>query len=258
MLYGMWGIKSILQVSIMCFLLSAIMELFIVIPFQKQTERSGIGETVKNDLRESLHFLKSEKPIFIKVCIVIAGLNLFLSSMITIGVPVIIIDSLSLTDQMLGITQGLLAVGGIVGGLLTVLFEKKLRPSKASVFLYLCAGFTCVMGLGMLPQGIPILQYVVLSCMGMAVMVASTMFSIQMLAVVQTQTPPHLVGKVIACIMTLIMCSQPVGQLIYGLLFEVPCQYVAAVILGAGIISLLIAMYSKRILRQLGGNGYVQ
>lgn len=258
MLYGMWGIKSILQVSIMCFLLSAIMELFIVIPFQKQTERSGIGETVKNDLRESLHFLKSEKPIFIKVCIVIAGLNLFLSSMITIGVPVIIIDSLSLTDQMLGITQGLLAVGGIVGGLLTVLFEKKLRPSKASVFLYLCAGFTCVMGLGMLPQGIPILQYVVLSCMGMAVMVASTMFSIQMLAVVQTQTPPHLVGKVIACIMTLIMCSQPVGQLIYGLLFEVLSQYVAAVILGAGIISLLIAMYSKRILRQLGGNGYVQ
>lgn len=258
MLYGVWGIKSILQVSIMCFLLSAVMELFIVIPFQKQAERRGIGETVKNDLRESLHFLKSEKPIFIKVCIVIAGLNLFLSSMITIGVPVIIIDSLSLTDQMLGITQGLLAVGGIVGGLLTALFEKKLRPGKASVFLYLCAGFTCVMGLGMLPQGVPIFQYVMLSCMGMAVMIASTMFSIQMLAVVQTQTPSHLVGKVIACIMTLIMCSQPVGQLIYGLLFEVSSQYIAAVILGAGIISLLIAMYSKRIIRQLGGNGYVQ
>lgn len=258
MLYGVWGIKSILQISILCFLLSAVMELFIVIPFQKRTEKGSIRETIKNDLRESLYFLKTEKPIFIKVCIVIAGLNLFLSSMITIGVPVIIIDILSLTDQMLGITQGLLAVGSIVGGLLTALFEKKLRAHRASVFLYLCAGFTCIMGLGMLPQGVPIFQYAVLSCMGMAVMTASTMFSIQMLAVVQTQTPSHLVGKVIACIMTLIMCSQPIGQLIYGLLFEVPSQYIAAVILGAGIISLLIAMYSKRILRQLGGNGYVQ
>lgn len=258
MLYGVWGIKSILQISIMCFLLSAIMELFIVIPFQKQTEGNSLGQTVKNDLRESLYFLKLEKPVFIKVCIVIAALNLFLSSMITIGVPVIIIDCLLLTDQMLGITQGLLAVGSIVGGLLTALFEKKLRPCKASVFLYLCADFTCVMGLGMLSQGVPIFQYVVLSCMGMAVMVASTMFSIQMLAVVQTQTPSHLVGKVIACIMTLIMCSQPIGQFIYGLLFEVLSQYIAAVILGAGIISLLIAMYSKSILRQLGGNGDVQ
>ena len=107
MLYGVWGIKSILQVSIMCFLLSAVMELFLVIPFQKQAEKRSIGETVKNDLKESLHFLRLEKPIFIKLCIVIAGLNLLLSSMITIGVPVIIIDTLSLTDQMLGITQGL-------------------------------------------------------------------------------------------------------------------------------------------------------
>lgn len=255
MLYGVWGIKSILQVSIMCFLLSAVMELFIVIPFQKQAEKRSIGETVKNDLRESLHFLRLEKPIFIKLCIVIAGLNLFLSSMITIGIPVIIIDALSLTDQMLGITQGLLAVGGIVGGLLTALFEKKLRPNKASVFLYLCTGFTCVMGLGMMPQGVPLFQYAILSCMGMAIMAASTMFSIQMLAVVQTQTPSHLVGKVIACIMTLIMCSQPVGQLLYGLLFEVLSQYIGAVILGSGIISLLIAMYSKKILKQFGENG---
>lgn len=255
MLYGVWGIKSILQVSIMCFLLSAVMELFLVIPFQKQAEKRSIGETVKNDLRESLHFLRLEKPIFIKLCIVIAGLNLFLSSMITIGVPVIIIDTLSLTDQMLGITQGLLAVGGIVGGLLTALFEKKLRPNKASVFLYLCAGFTCVMGLGMMPQGVPLFQYAILSCMGMAIMAASTMFSIQMLAVVQTQTPSHLVGKVIACIMTLIMCSQPVGQLLYGLLFEVLSQSIGAVILGSGIISLLIAMYSKKILKQFGENG---
>jgi MFS family permease len=255
MLYGVWGIKSILQVSIMCFLLSAVMELFLVIPFQKQAEKRSIGETVKNDLKESLHFLRLEKPIFIKLCIVIAGLNLFLSSMITIGVPVIIIDTLSLTDQMLGITQGLLAVGGIVGGLLTALFEKKLRPNKASVFLYLCAGFTCVMGLGMMPQGVPLFQYAILSCMGMAIMAASTMFSIQMLAVVQTQTPSHLVGKVIACIMTLIMCSQPVGQLLYGLLFEVLSQSIGAVILGSGIISLLIAMYSKKILKQFGENG---
>ena len=55
--------------------------------------------------------------------------------------------------------------------------------------------------------------------------------------------------------LTLIMCSQPVGQLLYGLLFEVLSQSIGAVILGSGIISLLIAMYSKKILKQFGENG---
>ncbi len=253
MLYGVWGIESILKVSIVCFLLSAVMEIFIVIPFHKQTGENKISQIVKSDLQDSLHFLKTEKPIFMKVCIIIAGLNLFLSSMITIGVPVIIVDNLAMTDQMLGITQGSLAVGGIIGGLLTVLFEKKLKPCKAYIFLYLCAGFACIMGLGMLMTGSPMICYIVLSGMGTAITIVSTMFSIQMLAVVQTQTPSHLVGKVIACIMTIIMCSQPIGQLMYGLLFEILSQNIAVIIIGAGVISLFIAAYSGKILQQLGG-----
>lgn len=254
MLYGAWGIESILKVSIVCFLLSAIMELFIIIPVHRETGKNKISRIVKNDLRESLQFLKTEKPIFMKVCVVIAGLNLFLSSMITIGVPVIIVDILDMTDQMLGVTQGMFAVGGIFGGLLTAVFEKKLRPCKASVFLYFCAGFTCIMGFGILPQGIPMFRYIVLTGTGMAVTIASTMFSIQMLAVVQTQTPAYLVGKVIACIMAIIMCAQPIGQLIYGVLFEVFSQHISGIIIGAGIISLLIAIYAGNILPQLGDN----
>lgn len=251
MLYGVWGIEGILKVSIVCFLLSAIMELFIVIPVHRETEKNKIFQIVKNDLRESLQFLKTEKPIFMKVCVVIAGLNLFLSSMIIIGVPVIIVDILDMTDQMLGVTQGMFAVGGIIGGFLTVVFEKKLCPCKASVFLYLCACFTCMMGFGMLPQGISMFKYIVLTGTGMGVTIASAMFNIQMLAVVQTQTPAYLVGKVIACIMAIIMCVQPIGQLMYGVFFEVFSQHISGIIIGAGIISLLIAIYAGNLLPQL-------
>lgn len=54
-----------------------------------------------------------------------SGVELFLSSMITIGIPVIIVERCSMADQMLGVTQGLLAVGGMIGGLFTVVFAKK-------------------------------------------------------------------------------------------------------------------------------------
>ena len=254
MLYGFWGIGSILRVSILCFILSAMMEIFIVIPFCGRPAEKRILRVVKEDMKESIWFLSKKKPVFIRICFMIAGLNLFLSSMITIGVPVIIVERLSMADQLLGVSQGLLAVGGMIGGLCTVVFAKILRPGKAWFFILLCAFSVCVMGGGMLlAKQLRFLKYLILSGTGLLVMVFSTMFSIQMLAVVQTQTPSELTGKVVACIMAFIMCAQPAGQLLYGLLFEKISVETPFIMMGTGAVSFFIALYAKKILKELGG-----
>lgn len=255
MLYGAFGIVIILKVSVLCFVLSAVMEIFIKIPFQKQPTQDKVLQIAAGDLQDSIRFLRMEKPLFVQICIVIAGLNLFLSPMLTIGIPVIVVDKLHLTDGLLGLTQGMLAVGGILGGLLTVLLDKKLTPQTAYVPLFLCTACSCLMGFGMAIDQSPMIKYVILSVMGPSVTIFTTMFSIQMLAVVQAETPQHLIGKVVACIMTFIMCVQPIGQLLYGFLFEcLPSQPV--IIIGASMISLVIAVRSKKILIKLGGNNH--
>lgn len=255
MLYGAFGIVIILKVSVLCFVLSAVMEIFIQIPFQKQLTQDKVLQIAAGDLRDSIRFLRMEKPLFVQICIVIAGLNLFLSPMLTIGIPVIVVDKLHLTDGLLGLTQGMLAVGGILGGLLTVLLDKKLTPQTAYVPLFLCTACSCLMGFGMAIDQSPMIKYVILSVMGPSVTIFTTMFSIQMLAVVQAETPQHLIGKVVACIMTFIMCVQPIGQLLYGFLFEcLPSQPV--IIIGASMISLVIAVRSKKILIKLGGSNH--
>lgn len=255
MLYGAFGIVIILKVSVLCFVLSAVMEIFIKIPFQKQPTQDKVLQIAAGDLRDSIRFLRIEKPLFVQICIVIAGLNLFLSPMLTIGIPVIVVDKLHLTDGLLGLTQGMLAVGGILGGLLTVLLDKKLTPQTAYVPLFLCTACSCLMGFGMAIGQSPMIKYIILSVTGLSVTIFTTMFSIQMLAVVQAETPQHLIGKVVACIMTFIMCVQPIGQLLYGFLFEcLPSQPV--IIIGASMISLVIAVRSKKILIKLGGSNH--
>ena len=250
-LYGLWGIELILKISVVCFAISAVMELFLTIPYIKRPQEKTALQIVRHDLQDSTHFLRFEKPAFLKVCLVIAGLNLFLSSMVTIGVPVMIVEHWGLSNQLLGIAQGLLAAGGVLGGLLTALLGKRLQPERAYVFLILCAMLTLLMGAGMLWSNTPYLKYLILSGTGTAITIFSTMFSIQMLAVVQRETPEHLIGKVIACIMTLIMCAQPIGQLIYGIFLE---QISAVpIITGAGAISMCIALYAKKVLSELGG-----
>lgn len=243
-LYGLWGMELILKISVVCFAISAVMELFLTIPYIKRPQEKTALQIVRHDLQDSTHFLRFEKPAFLKVCLVIAGLNLFLSSMVTIGVPVMIVEHWGLSNQLLGIAQGLLAAGGVLGGLLTALLGKRLQPERAYVFLILCAMLTLLMGAGILWSNTPYLKYLILSGTGTAITIFSTMFSIQMLAVVQRETPERLIGKVIACIMTLIMCAQPIGQLIYGIFLE---QISAVpIITGAGAISMCIALYPKR------------
>lgn len=249
-LYGLWGIELILKISVVCFTISAVMELFITIPFIKRPQEKTALQIVKHDLQDSTRFLRFEKPVFLKVCLVIAGLNLFLSSMVTIGVPVMIVEYMGLSNQMLGISQGLLAAGGVCGGLLTAALGKYLRPQKAHIFLFLCAAATLLLGTGLFLSRTSLIKYLILSGSGAAITIFSTMFSIQMLAVVQAETPEHLIGKVIACIMTLIMCAQPFGQLIYGLLFERIDTTV--IIVCTGVISMCIAQYAKGVLKELG------
>ena len=77
--YSAYGIKPILWICMFCFLLSAVMELFINIPFEAQALKGGIWKTVKMDFTESVRFIQKEKPVIGKTLFVISGINLFLS-----------------------------------------------------------------------------------------------------------------------------------------------------------------------------------
>lgn len=76
------------------------------------------------------------------------------------------------------------------------------------------------------------------------------MFSIQAISFVQLETPGHLVGKVIALTMSLANCAQPVGQLIYGGLFDALRGNLVPVALGTAAIAFVIGLVTFRVLRK--------
>ena len=78
-------------------------------------------------------------------------------------------------------------------------------------------------------------------------MVCSTIFTVQMMAFIQTETPQNLIGKVIAVILTVSMCAQPLGSAFYGVLFEACKGFEYAVVLFSGIVSFVIAIRTKTI-----------
>ena len=68
---------------------------------------------------------------------------------------------------------------------------------------------------------------------------------------VQKQTPSQLVGKIMASLVYIAMCGQPIGQMIYGILFDIFESHTCIVLIAAANAAFLISLYSKRIFSQL-------
>ena len=65
--------------------------------------------------------------------------ELFASSVLIIGLPVLITQTYGLSSQWLGVTQGVMMGGGLVGGLLAGVLAKKLSIQKIHRLLLLIA-----------------------------------------------------------------------------------------------------------------------
>ena len=250
-LYSTYGLKPVLRVCTACFVLSAVMEIFIKIPFIKPQSGGGIWQMVKGDFAESIRFIRKEKPIIGKALLVVCGINLFLSSMLMVGLPYMVTEVLyldgALANKLYGLAEGALAAGGLAGGISAGVFAKKLSIQKAGNLIIASAVSVFPAGLALLVFSSGMLNYIILTVCCFCIMLFSTVFAVQMLSFFQTETPQSLVGKVIAVILAVSMCAQPLGNVVYGILFEICRGYEFAVILFAGAISLVIAVRTKGI-----------
>lgn len=253
LLYSAWGLKPVLWVCTVCFFLSAVMELFIRIPFQRQSFDGGILRTVRNDFSESIRFLQTENPVIRKGMFVVCGINLFLSAMILVAMPWLITEVLelpaALASRLYGFAQGALAAGGLTGGVCAGVLADRLDIQKSAHILTACALCVFPMAAVLLLSDSGILNYLVLTGCCFLIMIFSTIFAVQMMSYIQTATPEHLTGKVISVILTVSMCAQPLGNALYGVLFEAGRGYEYAVVLFSGIVSLMIAVRARRVFR---------
>lgn len=253
-MFSAWGINPILILSIICFTISATMEVFIHIPYQKRPRETSVFTVVKKDLKESYCFVRTEKPVFFSVVFLVSIFNLVLSAVMIVGTPILITQVLKMSDTMYGFTQSVLALGGLCGGILTAIVAEKIRLQKSYLLLLACSASVAFMGISLFLNVPAIVSYWVITLMTFTAMGASTLFMVQIYTMVQTQTPPQLVGKIMAALISIAMCGQPVGQAIYGVLFDVFASNTWIVLIGAALAALLISLYSKRIFLQLEDN----
>ncbi|MEG0614951.1 MAG: MFS transporter [Oscillospiraceae bacterium] len=219
-LYGFFGLKPILYVSAICFFASAVMEIFIKIPFEKRERKSGVVRTVFLDLKEGFSFLKLHDKVLLNGLILIALINLFIATFFQVGSPYIVKIFLGLSSQLYGFVEAALGVGTILGAICSSFLAPKKKISKIYILIILSSLSLLPIIFGTINANQPMISYVIILLSTLFAMIFASVFSIVCQTIMQRSTPAHLLGKTSSFVTTLCICCFPIGQALYGFLFE--------------------------------------
>lgn len=243
LLFGNFSIQYIIITSMICFFISSILELFIKIPYNKVLEKQSILQILKVDISTSINFIFKQKVVLSKMVLITCILNAFISALIMIALPILITEKLKFSSEMYGVATGILAFGGLFGGAITGILKPKIEKLHK---LFLILTFSLIpLCISPFFISIKIVSFILILISSFFVMCIATIISILIMTYIQNNTPENIVGKIMAFLLTLSICSQPLGQLFYGFAFEYGSGYESLIILVAIIISIFVGIYSK-------------
>lgn len=255
-LYGFFGIQAIFVINIISFLASAFMELFLYIEHQKSDFTGGMFATFCGDIKGTASYLVHEKKSIFYIILLSGALNLFLSPIYSVGVPYIEKIVFGVSDQLYGISEGCVGLGMIVGAMLVGPLSKMFPIGKMHYYFNVLTLLILAMGATTLPgilaqSGVSFLSYVLFTCIGFVFVICLANVNISFMAYLQLETPNELMGKTMALTGSLSMALMPIGQIIFGGLYEAFDGQLMMIYILVALLNIATTIILKKILRTL-------
>ena len=248
MVFGFFGLAPIVVVAAVSFAVSSALVLaFVRIPYEPPVRTEGVLRTAAGDIRVALHFLRM-RPVLWQIIAAATLINLFGSSFINIGTPYIVTESLGLSNQLMGIAQGALAVGGLLGGAFVVFMPERFTVKATPRLVGLAAAGIGAVAAVLLVAGEPYVAFAGMLASYLWVMAFCMAASILMTSYLQMETPEELTGKVMGLAMMFGNLATPAGQIAYGAAFDLASPWFVAAL--AAVATALVAVPMSRSFRR--------
>ena len=270
-LYGLVGIKAIVIINAVSFLLSAIMEMFLDIPDVEKRLEDSVGEDtegrvcssketkvfsmsfIKNsfiEMKNSFIYLKKEKKIVLGIIASYSMCNIFLVPILSIVAPYFINVFLGLPSEVYGIVEGICVLGMILGGLWISVKPKMFSMKKAHyTYFPMLFGVVLMSSLGVLKVGNYALAGV-FAVGGLAIMLSLSLSNVLTLTYIQKEVPQDMLGRVSAFSTAVATISVAPGQLLYGQVIDAGVT-IGTILFVTAIINVGLIMFIKWNVRKL-------
>lgn len=188
------------------------------IPFMQKGENPLL--LVKEDFLDSLRLITRERPAILKMLLVISVVTCLLQGVSAVGFPYIIRNVLGLSSIYYGFSKSAVGLAAIAGGILAGLAASKIHGKNIYLIIGALGFFLIPPGILFLLSGNPYIRYGTLVLFSVLLQLAACGFSIFATSLIQRLTPGNMMGKVSAYTSAFTQCIQPLGQILYGFLFD--------------------------------------
>lgn len=256
-LYAAFGLKPVMYASVACFFVTAFFECFIQLGNPDRVYPGTIRSMVKEDFLSSVRFITKEQPDVMKLLLLAALSRFFVMGITLVGIPFLVRVVLGLEAQYYGGAESALAVATILGSVAAGLLTGKLKTGRLS--LVLAAIGACIIPAGsvfLFPSDATT-RYAINVAAFCGMQAAISIFSIFAVSMIQQKTPNHLLGKVMAYTSAITMCAQPVGQMVYGFLFDGFREAVYLVLIPTGAVVCAIGLLAKGFFQRMEENALI-
>ncbi|WP_251862416.1 MFS transporter [Clostridium sp. Marseille-Q2269] len=223
-LFGMYGISIILILNSICFLISSISEVFINIPKNYIHKEITTNQFIK-DFKEGFIFLKN-KSILFNIAILALVINFVYNPIVSIGFNYMGKINLSVSDSQLGILNSISILSIFLAPILCNILSKKFKLDKI-LFLEICCIGILFFILSIVNSTFYIklfksnfIPYINLIIISSLLSIVSSTGNLALTTIYQKETPINLLGRV-NCVFNMFgTIAVPLGQIIFGLLFD--------------------------------------
>lgn len=250
-LYAAVGLKPVMYASVVCFFVTALFECFIKLGHQAREFQGNILSMAKNDFSGSIRFITKERPDIMKMLLLAAFSRFFVMGVTLVGLPFLVRAVLGLDARFYGGAESAMAVATILGSIAAGLLTGKLKSGRLSYVL-------AAIGICIIPAGVIFLfpfgvmtRYAVIVAAFCGMQAAISVFSIFAVSMIQQNTPDELIGKIMAYTSAVTLCAQPVGQMVYGFLFDRFQGIVYLVLIPSGIVVCVIGLLATGFFRKM-------
>lgn len=159
------------------------------------------------------------------------------------------------SDQPYGISEGFIGAGMIIGAILATAVSKKLPFTKMNHYFNMLAILVFLMGVCPLPfimasSGPSYLSYIIFTGSGFLFAGLLAIVSILCMTYLQTEISIDHMGKSMALTLAMSNALYPVGQVIFGNLYDVCSSSTWIVYVFVGVCTLLIAYIIRKLIHK--------
>lgn len=250
-LYAAFGLKPVMYASVVCFFVTALLECFIQLHDRRPQSKGNVLSIVKEDFISSMRYIAKEQTSILKMLLLTAFSRFFVMGIVIVGLPFLVRTVLGLNARYYGAAESLLAIAAIAGSIVAGLLTERLKIRKLSIIITSIGIFIIPAGIAFLLPVSSVVKYTITVVSLCGMQIAISIFSIFAVSLIQQRTPDAIIGKVMAYTSTLTLCVQPMGQIVYGFLFDRFRQAVSVIFIPTGVILCVIGLSAAGLFQRM-------